>query len=94
MEFVPSPPKNKSYAQAWHDKLQSGGFNTRPPYAMREEEELGLVPSTWSVSSAMNDPRPVITSPLPLLCASLPEESFVRVSVPAERSEYLRRSLL
>ena len=59
MEFVPSPPKQmKSYAQAWQDKLASGGFDVRTPFSMANEEGMGLVPSRWSTSSQMNDPRP------------------------------------
>ena len=58
MEFVPSPPKNKSYAQAWKDKMSSGGFNISTPFSMAAEEQMGLVPSPWSTSSMMADPRP------------------------------------
>ena len=68
MEFVPvsapprmnysmlpvkdSPPKSRTrHFEHWHE-------SNRWRLDMRDEVALGVVPSEWSVSSAMNDPRP------------------------------------
>lgn len=47
MEFLGSPPKYGIQGR----KIYS-------PYSMAHEEDMGIVPSAWSTSSQMRDPRP------------------------------------
>lgn len=52
-QFLSSPPK--TYAEAYRRAAHLPSSNA---FSLAQEESMGLVPSRWSVSSAMNDTRP------------------------------------
>lgn len=53
MEFLSSPTQNPDGGH-----YETIHFSKDWKLGMKFEEDLGLVPPMWSVSSAMNDPRP------------------------------------